>query len=169
MKNRKYRHIMTAALPFALALFACASGVKNSLEIRTNGFISDNCYQAILEIEPDEDAMGLVEGRESSYVKGKNADLRDLTAKNLAQYCLEARSAAGQGPRGSLTQEEISVLESKTEKLAGGGRIAFVYYNEKHSMIIGYRIFKTGLKKKLEAIINPDGASASTDSTTSRR
>lgn len=160
MKQRHQRRILAATLPLALALLACASGTKNAVDIRKSGFITDNCYQAILEIEPDERASGLVAGRESSYLRGKSADLRAMAVDNIVRYCIDSRGASAAA--------DASGLKSRIDGLVGRGKIAFVYYNEKHSMMIGYRITGIGLRKKLEGIISPPDQRGTAENTTSR-
>jgi hypothetical protein len=140
---------------------SCTAGLKNSMEIKTNGFITDNCYQALLELEPDDSARGLVARRESSYLKAKKTELSELALQNLANYCIDSQSKAGLIDKSKKEFDQNghrTVLINRLKGLAGGGQIAFVFYNEKNNMIIGYRIFKIGFKKKLDALINAQTA-----------
>jgi hypothetical protein len=132
--------------------------VKNSVEIRTNGFITENCYQAILEVEPDDSAMGLVAKRESAFLRAKNAELTNMAIQNLANYCFESQLKAGIIEKSKKAADQTvykKTLINKIKLFAGAGKIAFVYYDEKNYMIIGYRMFKIGFRKKLDDIINP--------------
>lgn len=140
----------------SVCLSSCAQQIRDTREISVNGFINDNLYQAILEIEPDQKARGLVARRESAYLKGKSADLDDLTLENLINYCIDSRITSGiigknrkDPDRSALRQ----ALADRLKKMARGGKIAFVYYNEKDAMIVGYRLFSVGFRKKLDAII----------------
>jgi len=149
-------------LPFlaavALAFPSCGLSVRESNEIKTNGFLTDNCYQAILEIEPEDGSRGLVARRESAYLRAKNVNVKELAIHNLADYCIDNQAKNAIKDK---NKKEAFPAEAKNElikKLRGyviGGSIAFVYYNEKGSMIIGYRIFRPGFKKKVASIINP--------------
>lgn len=142
----------------ALALASCGLSVRESHEIKTNGFLTDNCYQALLEIEPEEGSRGLVARRESAYLRAKNVNMKELAVRNLADYCLDSQLKTGTKDK---NRKDAVPAETRTElvkKLKGyviGGSIAFVYYNEKGSMIIGYRIFRPGFKKKVAGFINP--------------
>ena len=134
----------------------CALQPKNGLEIRANGFLHDNYYQAILEIEPDDGAKGLVAKRDSAYFKAKNARLGDMAAENIAQFCIDRGIQEGIIDR---TKKDMNVAELKNnlinrvKPLSRGGRIAFTYYNDKNILVIGYRIFNVGFKKKIDDIV----------------
>src|SRR5208337_4860221 len=66
-----------------IAGFPCSMQTKKTLEIDTNGFLNDNCYQAILVFDPDDGAYGLVARRDSAYLKAKKADLNGLTLEKM--------------------------------------------------------------------------------------
>jgi hypothetical protein len=158
MKLNRKHDILLIILSFSFICSSCALNLKNSLEIRTNGFITENCYQAILEIEPDDSAMGLVAKRESAFLRAKNAQLSDLAMENLANYCFNSQLKAGIIEKNKKAADHAvykKALLNKIKGFAGAGKITFVYYDEKNYMIIGYRMFKMGFKKKLDDIINP--------------
>ncbi len=143
-------------IPFAL--LSCGLNVKNSHEIKTNGFVSDNCYQALLEIEPDEGSRGLVARRESAYLKARNVDVKDMAIHNLANYCIDSQvktALKDKNRKDAYPAEAKADLVKKLKSFVIGGSISFVYYNEKGSMIIGYRFFKVGFRKKLTDILIP--------------
>ena len=161
MKHNLKHVVPLCALILACLSSYCNSNLKNSLEIRTNGFINENCYQAILQLEPEESAMGLVAKRESAYLKAKNSLLYDLAIVNLANYCYDSQLKAGAIDKNLKAAEQAAhrnALIDKIKGVAGTGKIAFVYYNEKNSMVIGYRMYKIGFKKKLDGIINPQAS-----------
>lgn len=147
----------------SVCLFSCAQQIRDAREISVNGFINDNLYQAILEIEPDQNARGLVARRESAYLRGKSADLDDLALENLINYCIDNRIKSGiigKNRKDSDRSASRQALADRLKKMARGGKIAFVFYNEKDAMIVGYRLFSIGFRKKLDAII----AAPNTDS-----
>jgi hypothetical protein len=161
MKNDYLHVVPLCALIVACLCSSCDSNLKNSLEIRTNGFINENCYQAILQLEPEESAIGLVARRESAYLKAKNSLLYDLAIENLANYCYDSQLKAGAIDKNIKAAEQAArrnTLIDKIKGVAGTGKIAFVYYNEKNFMVIGYRMYKIGFKKKLDGIINPQAS-----------
>lgn len=159
----RMKHNLEHLVPLLIVILSylctsCAPNVKNSPEISTNGFINENCYQAILQVEPDASAMGLVAKRESAFLKAKNALLYDLAVENLANYCFDSRLKAGVIEKNKKAAEQAAYKNALAEKikgLSGAGKIVFVYYNEKNCMVIGYRMFKIGFRKKLDGIINP--------------
>lgn len=147
---------MVPVILVAVSLTSCAPQLRDALEITTNGCISDNYYQAILVIDPDENARGLVARRESAYLKAKSAHLSDMTLENLVNYCIDSRLKAGIIEKNYKDVDQASHRAALADKLKGmsrHGKIAFVYYNEKSAMIIGYRVFTIGFRKKLDAII----------------
>jgi hypothetical protein len=156
MEQKSFCKILILFMTAASA--SCTGSLKDSLEIKTNGFITSNCYQAILEIEPEDSARGLVSKRESSYIKAKKTVLKNMALENLANFCIESRLKTGlidKNRKDTDLPGMKKALIPQLDGMAGGGQIAFVYYNERNSMIIGYRLFKFGFKRKLDSIINP--------------
>jgi hypothetical protein len=158
MKQIRKHGIVLFLTIISLAFPSCGLNIKDSHEIKTNGFLSDSCYQAILEIEPEEGSRGLVARRESAYLKAKNVNVKDLAIQNIANYCIDSHpksAAKDKGRKEPVQSETRNDLVKKIRSLVIGGSISFVYYNEKGSMIIGYRISRPGFRKKLATIINP--------------
>lgn len=158
MKQIRTYSILLLLTILSLAFPSCGLNVKDSHEIKTNGFMTDSCYQAILEIEPEDGSRGLVARRESAFLKAKNVNVKDLAIQNIATYCIDSqlKTAIKDKSRNTTNQSENkNDLLKKIRGVVIGGSISFVYYNEKGSMIIGYRISRPGFRKKLAAIINP--------------
>ncbi len=158
MKQIRKHEILLFLTIILLAFPSCGLNVRDSYEIKTNGFITDNCYQAILEIEPEDGSRGLVSKRESAYLKAKNVNVKEMAIQNLADYCVDSqgKTIIKDKNRKDAQQAENKIeLVKRLKAYLIGGSIAFVYYNEKGSMIIGYRFSKPGFRKKLATIINP--------------
>ncbi len=158
MTQRRSSGIILFVAIIALGGLSCGLSVKESHEIKTNGFITDNCYQALLEVEPEDGSKGLVARRESAYLKAKNVNVKDLAVQNLVNYCVDSRTKSGLKEKNKNSAYPPEYKDDLAKKLKGfvvGGNISFVYYNEKGSMIIGYRIFKLGFRKKLSEIMSP--------------
>ncbi len=139
-----------------LAAYAgsCSFQRKGGFNIKTSGFISADCYQAILKIEPDENAPGLVAKRESAYLKSKTADFRKMAVESLADYCLKRwLHTKGLGQGNTRIEAHRARLTGELNGIVGKGSIAFVYYDEKNSLVIGYRITRNGFKKQIDALI----------------
>jgi hypothetical protein len=154
MKSKSF-YLFLLIFPLLISQ-SCSMQLKNSMEIKTNGFLTDNCYQALIEIEPDETARGLVAKRESAYLNAKKADLNILAVENLANYCIDTQLKTGIIDKTKKNFDHVThknALLQHIRSIAGSGSIAFIFFNEKNSMIIGYRIFTIGFKKKLDAII----------------
>ena len=151
-------HVLNAILLLVLSfIFACSMQIKNILEINTNGFLNDNCYQAMLVFDPDDSANGLVAKRESAYLKAKRADLINLTLEKLTYTYLADKLQASVTDKYKRDMIIDTLKNSVMIQLKGfveGGSIAFVYYNEKNSIIIGYQLSKPGLKERVNVLIN---------------
>lgn len=141
-------------LPLCIA--SCAPQLRDGMDITSSGFVDDNHYQAILVIDPDDAARGLVAKRESAYLKAKGAQLNDLALESLVNYCIDSQLQAGLIDRSRKDFDLSAHRSALTDSLKGmarHGKIAFVYYNEKNAMIIGYRVYSLGFRKRLDAII----------------
>jgi len=151
-------HVINALLLLVLSFIsACSVQTKNILEINTNGFLNDNCYQAILVFDPDDSVNGLVAKRESAYLKAKKADLINLTLEKLTFTCLTNKLQArvtDKYKRDMLLDTLKNNAMIQVKGFVEGGSIAFVYYNEKNSIIIGYQVSKPGLKERVDMLIN---------------
>ncbi|OHD64822.1 MAG: hypothetical protein A2176_10930 [Spirochaetes bacterium RBG_13_51_14] len=157
MNSNRLSIAIFALLCFPIACSSCATAIRGTMEIKTNGFLTPNIYQAILEIEPDDSANGLVEKRESAYLKGKESVLNKMALENLVAYCIDSRLKAGMLDSVKMHVDHERHKADLMNALKGftrGGNIAFIYYSEKNSMIIGYRMFSIGFRNKLNAIIN---------------
>jgi hypothetical protein len=150
--------ISTILLSLALCInSACTVPKKEAPDIKTNGFVNDNCYQAILVFEPDPGAAGLVAKRESAYLKAKKADLKDLTLEHMASYCIDHKLQSQMNDKSQRETVFYSLKNdvlNKLKPLAGDGSISFVYYNEKNILFIGFHILKQGLKQKVAILID---------------
>ena len=151
-------NVINALLLFVLSFIsACSVQTKNILEINTNGFLNDNCYQAILVFDPDDSANGLVAKRDSAYLKAKRADLINLTLEKLTYTCLVNKlqiRVTDKYKRDMLIDTLKNSAMIQLKSFVEGGSIVFVYYNEKNSILIGYQLSKPGLKERVDMLIN---------------
>ena len=109
-------YCLKALAPILLmALTACDAQMRNQLDIRTNGFLNDNCFQALIVIEPDESARGLVARRESASHKAKKADLKEMALESLTNYSIDSLKKTGilTGP-GKISTWRVTVPGSWT-------------------------------------------------------
>lgn len=143
-----------------MALTACDAQMRNQLDIRTNGFLNDNCFQALIVIEPDESARGLVARRESASHKAKKADLKEMALESLTNYSIDSLKKTGSIDR---TRRDFDMagyrarLMDRLRSLTRGGKTAFSFYNDSNGIVIGYSIYNIGFRKKLDDILKaPD-------------
>ncbi len=160
--KRLLRHAIIGilvALPFWLS--HCTPQLRDAIDITTNGFVSDSHFQALIEIVPDEASRGLVARRESAYLRAKSARLNDMAFESLVNYCIDSQLKTGILEKNRKDFDLAAHRTALADKLKGTvrhGKIAFVYYNEKNAMIIGYRVFAIGFRKKVDAIITAPAA-----------
>ncbi|TFH41138.1 MAG: hypothetical protein E4G96_06110 [Chrysiogenales bacterium] len=151
------RIILAIIISSAPALTRCDLQLKDAPEIKTSGFLSDRCYQAILVIEPDQDARGLVASRKSAADKASDRTyLHRMALTSMADHAINEgrRTGALNTKANGFDLEQYRTDLAKTlSGFTGRGRTAFTYYNENHSMVVCYRLCATGLKNKMAAII----------------
>lgn len=139
------------AILLLLALLnACMRPTINerlAADFKTDGFLSPDHFQIIINGMPDSKSRGLVERRESA-MKNAEARLRDTVIERLANHHINSRLAR---LRLKSISEITNLGEAKAE-LAGKlvpylkyGRRAFEYYNSDHSAVIVYRISRRNL------------------------
>ncbi len=155
-----------------LALPACDAQVRNQLDIRTNGFINDNSFQALIVFEPDDSARGLVARRENAAQKSKKADLREMALECLANYSIDSQQKSGILEKNRKDFDMAGHRAALTARLRGfarGGKTVFTYYNDSNGIVIGYTMFNVGFRKRLEEILKtPDPINQETPKPESR-
>jgi hypothetical protein len=119
-------------------------------EIQYDGFINTNLYQTIITAQPDKDTTGHVDQRDSAYLNAKKV-LADTVASNLVKYCIKKKNP-NSVENFKISEESVSKLKAKLYKYVNYGKIAFEYYNENNSIVLGYRIEKNGLKYEIESL-----------------
>ena len=147
-------------LGLILALPSCDAQLKGQLDIRTNGFTSDGCFQALVVFEPDESARGLVARRDNSAQKAKNADIREMALESLVNYSIDFQQKNGIIDKNKKDFDLAGHRARLADRLRGltrGGRTLFSYYNDSNALVVGYTVSAIGLRKKIEDILKtPD-------------
>jgi hypothetical protein len=162
-------------LPFlalALALPSCDAQVRGQLDIRTNGFINDNCFQSLVVFEPDENARGLVARREDSAQKAKKADIREMALESLVNFAVDFQQKNGvidKNKKDFNLAAHRSRLADRLRGLTRGGRTLFSYYNDSNALVVGYSIYNIGFRKKLEEMLKTPEVIKQEGSTTEQR
>ena len=125
-----------------------------STDFKTEGFLDRDHFQVVIQGFPDKSKRGLVEIRESALANAKSNIIKKVVEK-LSEYCinLQLRKINTNQRNKKVDLSKItSDLEPKLIGFYRSGYTAFEYHNEDNSAIIVYRVFKDGLKRKLESI-----------------
>ncbi len=136
---------------------ACSMQTKKIPAIGTNGFLNNDCYQAILTFDPDDGAYGLVAKRDSAFFKAKQADLTGMAIEKMVYSLLanEPRFRFNEKFKRETTFTDFpGFAVTKLRNLVKNGSIAFAYYNEKNSIILGYQISNPDLREKATTLID---------------
>lgn len=156
IQQQRILFMISAGLTSLIAS-ACITQTRANLDIRKSGFISTNCYQAVIEVEADEGTQGLIERRESAYLKAKKINVRDKIAENMANYCIDAKLKRFQvGPqRKNLDTTRIkSDLVPALKKFITWEKLVFLYYTENNAVVLGYQIHKRNLNDSITMLID---------------
>ncbi len=145
--------------PLFLACICVSCSLQRNapFDMKKKGFITPNCYQVLVQFDPDEGATGLVERRDSSLLKAKKSDARAMLLDTLAAYCIETRlHKFNINPvKNRLDMEKIkNKIIPQLTPYAARGKCVFVYYNEQMAVIMAYRISGKNLQSEMESIID---------------
>jgi len=154
---RKRITILTQAAVWAgVVLISCSSSPINDESMNNfthRGFINDDCFQTVITESPDKNSGGLVEQRESAFLKAKvgcpETAISDLTeyicVKNIhADKPEEKQAAINPAPARKK-------IEATVRKYIRYGYIAEEYYREDNSVVLVYRIRKSGLRRDIDS------------------
>ncbi len=155
---RQNRPLSIAAILIALfSIHACM--LNNSRErfddFSTNGFMSDDCYQSILEFPTDRDLQGLVKQREAAMDKAKSRGAAEsMVLDRLLEYTFDnaVKSASPEAIKAANMPDLKQELRQRLRSFLSRGRVVYSYYNEDNSAVIIYRIERSGLKGRLDSM-----------------
>jgi hypothetical protein len=139
------------------AIAACATlappDINLAKDFTTTGFLDETTMQVIVTVEPDKSVKGLVARRDSAL---KNAEKRlaELVTGGIADFrisrCVqEMKGTPPPGQQGSILKKTI--MDASRPLLQQGKRVA-EYYREDESLVIVYRITKSGIKNDIDGL-----------------
>ena len=155
--DRKRRFVGALAITALLAGAACATlappDINQAKDFTTTGFLDESTLQVIITAEADKSARGLVARRDSArnnaekrfdeLVTGGIADLRiSLCMKDVKTSSTTAQQAPAL---------KKSIMDASRQFLQQGKRVA-EYYRDDESMVIVYRISRSGIKGDFNSI-----------------
>lgn len=122
-------------------------------DFRTEGFLDGDHFQVVVKGMPDPTARGLVARRESA-LKEAESKIAGAVASGIGAYRLD-HLMRGLEPADRARVTNLPRVRAEIERDSAAyvkyGRRAFEYYNEDHSAVIVFRIYRKGLQKSLES------------------
>lgn len=164
MKSDTSRYSLRAASPAvavllasAITLASCASAVPPDLnqakDFTSTGFIDDGTLQVIVVAEADKSVRGLVARRDSAR-KNAERNFAELAAGGIADFrlgqCPKNTHAPQSRGQQSIDQKR-ALMESSRLFVENGKRVA-EYYREDESLVIVFRIAKSGIRSDIDAL-----------------
>lgn len=151
------RLIAVLAVALALAPVSCGIRVIDASSVlddfRTEGFLDPDHFQVIVRGAPAPGARGLVARRESA-LKAAESRIPEAVADAVGTYrleCLLRRLEPADRPLVTNLEQVRAELWKEAAGYVRYGRRAFEYYNEDHSAVIVYRIYRGGLRASFES------------------
>ncbi len=149
--------LLCIAAAFSLAAGACSIRVLDTSvllnDFRTEGFLDGDHFQVIVRGRPDPSARGLV-GRRDSARREAESRIAEAVASGIAAYRLD-HLMRGLDPADRVRITNLAEVRAGLAREAAGfvryGHRAFEYYDEDHSAVIVFRIYRKGLQKSLES------------------
>ncbi|TAL39072.1 MAG: hypothetical protein EPN93_03075 [Spirochaetes bacterium] len=158
MRPESIRIITLCACALCAAL-ACSIFTRDDERLRTDfkteGFIYPDVFQGVVRAAPESGCRGLVACRESARLKAEST-FTDSVTRQLVKYRIESHlSQRGITDRTALTADLERAEKTLYDELIGfarDGERAFEYYDKDFSSVIVFRIKKSRLQKKIEAL-----------------
>ena len=123
-------------------------------DFTTGGFLSADTFQVIIKESPDGRLQGLVERRESSFMKAKES-IPTAVSQKLADYYFSYQDAAKNDKITEEIKKNRTSLNNLMKKFIAQGIIADEFYDDDETVNLVYRVHKKGLKSEIESIQPP--------------
>ena len=141
------RHFYPAII-FAVALITAAAGCRSyelaepyKSDFTTSGPLGEDCFQAVIKMQPDKGTETMHSRRESAFIKAKKNILAEAGQQIYNYY---ASCKAGQDA--GMAEATRGKLTDKFSQLAEEGIIEQEFYLNDDSIVLIYRIYKKGIK-----------------------
>ncbi|PKL40588.1 MAG: hypothetical protein CVV44_03010 [Spirochaetae bacterium HGW-Spirochaetae-1] len=149
--------ITQLAIWAAVAFISCSSAPINDESMNNfthRGFINDDCFQTVITESPDKDTGGLVEQRESAFLKAK-VGCPETAINDLVEYICAKNIHADKPGENQPAINPVPArqkIEASVRRYIQYGYIAEEYYREDYSVVLVYRIRKSGLRRDIDSI-----------------
>lgn len=111
-------------------------------DFSTSGPLGDDCFQVVVKMVPDKDALTMHERRESAFIKAKK-NIHSEAEKQIISYILASHN------NGTALTSEDSTIKKMASSYAGSGKLEQEFYLIDDSVVLIYRIYKKGIKNKI--------------------
>lgn len=130
----------------ALFLSGCATTQlpePYASDFSTSGPLGEDCFQAIIKMEPDKDAISMHERRESAFIKAKK-NLYSETEKQIISYSISSRK-----DKGTVSDADEAEIKKLAASYAESGKLEQEFYLIDDSAVLIFRIYKKGIKNEI--------------------
>lgn len=114
-------------------------------DFSTSGPLGEDCFQVIIKIEPDKDAVSMLERRESAFIKAKK-NIFSEAEKQIISYSLLSRKE-----NGAVSEADEEGIKKMAAAYAESGKLEHEFYLIDDSVVLIYRIYKKGIKNEFLA------------------
>ena len=111
-------------------------------DFSTSGPLGDDCFQVVVKMVPDKDALTMHERRESAFIKAKK-NIHSEVEKQIISYILASHN------NGTALTSEDSTIKKMASSYAGSGKLEQEFYLIDDSVVLIYRIYKKGIKNEI--------------------
>ncbi len=155
--HRAARALVFLAVALSLAAASCGVRVIDASvvldDFRTEGFLDPDHFQVIVKGVPAPGTRGLVARRESA-LKDAESKIPQAVADAIGAYRLDhlmGRLDPADRPRVTNLEQARAEIWKDAAGYVKYGRRAFEYYNEDHSAVIVFRVYRSDLRARLES------------------
>lgn len=111
-------------------------------DFTTSGPLGEDCFQIVVKMEPDNDAVTMHERRESAFIKAKK-NIYTEAEKQIISYCMSSHKDGGTGH-----EPDEAAIKKLAASYAGSGKLEQEFYLIDDSVVLIYRIYKKGIKNE---------------------
>ena len=133
---------------FSIALITAIAGCRSyelaepyKSDFTTSGPLGEDCFQAVIKMQPDKDTETMHSRRESAFIKAKKNLLAEA-GQQIYNYYASCKGSQDAG----LAEATRDKLADKFTRIAEDGIIEEEFYLNDDSIVLIYRIYKKGIK-----------------------
>jgi hypothetical protein len=121
-----------------------------SHDYNLTGFLTDEVFQILIIEKPDSGKEGLVRQRESAFMKA-SSNARHKAVMKYTEYMVDLYLKSHR--ENTFTKGDYAALVKTIESFSLLIHPAFEYYLDDNSVVLGYRLHTTNLKRRTIAVI----------------